>query len=96
MDSMSDISEIVEDKVLLERLKESILLLSGGEQMLIRKHYFQGIPEIELAKMYGISQQGTSKRLKKFEKNLKNDGGIIFVFIPLFSALEIRESLYIK
>ena len=70
-DSLPDVSEIVEHKILLDRLREIILLLTEDEQLLIKQHFFQGISENKLGEIYGISQQAISKRLVKIQKKLK-------------------------
>lgn len=67
-----DIAEKVISDLLLDRLRESISLLTAEEQQLIRQHYYDEISEVELSRKYGISQQAVSKRLKKVREKLKN------------------------
>ena len=55
-----------------EKLRSVLLLLSEDEQLLVRRHYYEEIPETELAKIYGISQQAISKRMLKIRAKLKN------------------------
>lgn len=72
IDYDEDVVEQVTTKLMIEKLREVLLLLSEEEQILIRKHYFEEIPETELAIEYGITQQGMSKRISKIREKLKN------------------------
>lgn len=66
-----DIAETVIDKLKLDKLRECICLLSEEEQKLIRQHYYDEISEVELGRMYGITQQAVSKRIKKIQQKIK-------------------------
>lgn len=70
-DTSKDIAEVVSDKLMLDKLRECLFLLSSSERKLIYQHYFEEITEVELSKLYGISQQAISKRLKKVREKLK-------------------------
>lgn len=76
VDPDEDIAEQVAQKMMIEKLRRVIPLLSEDERLLIQRHYFDGIPETELAAIYGITQQGISKRIgrirEKLEKLLEN------------------------
>ncbi len=67
-----DIAEQIADKLMIEKLRSVLPLLSEDEYVLIHKHYFENIPETELAKFYGVSQQAISKRMLKIRAKLKN------------------------
>lgn len=70
-DNNEDIAVQVENKIMLDKLKQAILTLSDDEQLLIYRHYYADIPETELASLYGISQQAVSKRIGKIRAKLK-------------------------
>ena len=59
-------------KLMAEKLRSVLLLLSEDEQLLIQRHYYENIPETELAKIYGITQQAISKKMVKIRAKLKN------------------------
>lgn len=66
-----DVATQVTDKLMIEKLRSVLPLLSEEERLLIHRHYFENIPETELEKIYGISQQGISKRIKKIREKLR-------------------------
>ena len=72
VDPDEDVATQVTDKLMVEKLLTVLSLLSEEERLLIHRHYFENIPETELEKIYGISQQGISKRIKKIREKLKN------------------------
>ena len=72
IDPDEDVAEQVMDKLMIEKLHPVLPLLSEDEYVLIHKHYFENIPETELAKFYGVSQQAISKRMLKTRAKLKN------------------------
>ena len=72
IDPDEDVAEQVMDKLMIEKLHSVLPLLSEDEYVLIHKHYFENIPETELAKFYGVSQQAISKRMLKIRAKLKN------------------------
>ena len=72
IDPDEDVAEQVMDKLMIEKLRSVLPLLSEDEYILIHKHYFENIPETELAKFYGVSQQAISKRMLKIRAKLKN------------------------
>ncbi len=71
VDPDENVAEQVAQKMLIEKLHRVLPLLSEDEQLLIHRHYFEDIPETELAEIYGITQQGISKRIKKIREKLK-------------------------
>ena len=70
-DSMYELSA-KNDRLMKDRLRNCILLLSADEQKLICRHYYDEISEVELSHEYGITQQAISKRLKKIRMKLKD------------------------
>ena len=72
VDEDEDVEKQVTDKLMIEKLRSVLPQLSEDEQLLIRRHYYDNIPETELAKIYGISQQAISKRMLKIKAKLKN------------------------
>lgn len=70
-DPAQDVAAQVEDRIMLDKLRQCRSLLSEDEQELIHRHYDLNIPETELAGMYGITQQAISKRLIKIYGKLK-------------------------
>ena len=71
VDPDEDIAEQVAQKMMIEKLRRVLPLLSEDEQLLIQRHYFDGISETELAAIYGITQQGISKRIGRIREKLK-------------------------
>ena len=71
-DEDEDVEKQVTDKLMAEKLHFALSLLPEDEYLLIYRHYFNDIPETELADIYGITQQGISKRIKKIREKLKN------------------------
>ena len=71
VDPDENVAEQVAQKMMIEKLRRVLPLLSEEEKLLIHRHYFEDIPETELAEIYGITQQGISKRIKKIREKLK-------------------------
>ena len=72
VDEDEDVEKQVTDKLMAEKLRSVLLLLSEDEQLLIQRHYYENIPETELAKIYGVTQQAISKKMIKIKAKLKN------------------------
>ena len=68
-DEDEDVEKRVTDKLMAEKLHFALSLLPEDESLLIYRHYFENSPETELADIYGITQQGISKRIKKIREN---------------------------
>ena len=66
-----DIAEVVSDKLMLDKLRECLFLLSADDRRLIIQHYFEEMTEVELSKEYSVSQQAISKRMKKIREKLR-------------------------
>lgn len=71
IDDSIDVVAQVENKIMTDKLKQAILMLTDDEQLLIYRHYYAEISETELAPLYGISQQAVSKRIGKIRAKLK-------------------------
>lgn len=71
IDNSIDVAAQVENKIMSDKLKQAILMMTDNEQLLIYRHYYAGISETELASLYGISQQAVSKRIGKIRAKLK-------------------------
>ena len=72
VDPDEDVAQQVTDKLMAERVRYVVSLLPDDERLLIHRHYFENIPETELAKIYGITQQAISKKMVKIRAKLKN------------------------
>ena len=72
VDEDEDVEKQVTDKLMAEKLRSVLLLLSEDQQLLIQRHYYENIPETELAKIYGVTQQAISKKMIKIRAKLKN------------------------
>lgn len=70
-DGGEDFADQVVQKIMLGKLDHALLMLAKDERELIYRHYYAGIPETELAAIYGISQQAISKRIGKIRDKLK-------------------------
>lgn len=68
-----DIAAEAEKNILLEKLKDAMHCLSDEEQLMIRRRYYDELTEMELAGIYGISQQAVSKRIRKVLKKLRKE-----------------------
>ena len=66
-----DVAETVARLLLLDKLRAAIPMLTKDERKLIKEHFEEGIPQTELAKIYGISQQAVSKRIARICAKLK-------------------------
>ena len=72
VDPDEDVAQQVTDKLMAEHVRYVVSLLPDDERLLIHRHYFENIPETELAKIYGITQQAISKKMVKIRAKLKN------------------------
>ena len=72
VDPDEDVAQQVTDKLMAEHVRYVVSLLPDDERLLIHRHYFENIPETELAKIYGVSQQAISKKMVKIRAKLKN------------------------
>lgn len=54
-----------------DKLRKAVDALPEDEKTLIVRHFYDGIPQTELAEIYGMSQQAISKKLSKIRAKLK-------------------------
>lgn len=66
-----DIAEEVAEKMTMEKLKQSMSLLSDGERELLDVLYFQGRSEREWSKVSGIPQKTINDRKRRILAKLK-------------------------
>lgn len=71
IDDSEDITTQVVQKIMSDKLRQSILMLSKEEQLLIYQYYYEEISETKLSSTYGITQQAISKRVSKIIDKLK-------------------------
>lgn len=71
VDTSQDISDAVIHKIMLDKLSDSLILLSDDEQKIIREIFYDGLSERTLAEKYGVSQVAIHKRKIKIIEKLK-------------------------
>ncbi len=65
------IDDTVIHKIMLDKLRDSILILLDDEQKFIREIFYEELSERTLAKKHGISQVAIHKRKVKILEKLK-------------------------
>ena len=63
---------VIERKILLERLMEAIASLPEKDQTLVHALFFNGLKEKDYAKQCGVKQQSVNKRKHRIMKKIKN------------------------
>ena len=71
IDNSEDIATEVVHKIMLDKLRNSILLLPDDDQNLIREIFFEELSERTLAEKYSVSQVAIHKRKVKILDKLK-------------------------
>ncbi len=71
VDEEQDVEEIVEKKMLLDKLKNCLLLLSVEERALIQMIFFEELTEREIARKQGISQVAVHKKKQRILNKIK-------------------------
>lgn len=71
VDTSQEIDDAVIHKIMLDKLRDSFVLLSDEEQKLIHEIYFNGLSEKNLAEKSGVSQVAIHKRKIKILDKLK-------------------------
>ena len=66
-----DVADTVAHAMLIEKLRSVIYMLPEEEKELINLHFYLSIPQTEIAKHMGLSQQAVSKRIRKICAKLK-------------------------
>ncbi|WNF36850.1 sigma-70 family RNA polymerase sigma factor [Bacillaceae bacterium IKA-2] len=72
VDKSIDIETMAEWNADKKNLNNAISKLKPHQQELVKKIFYQGLSETEVAREMGVSQQAISKQLKVIYKNLKN------------------------
>lgn len=67
-----DIAEGVANTIMLDKLRNSLPLLSEDEQELINLHFFKNVSQVEISKKLGVNQSNISRRIAKILHKLKN------------------------
>lgn len=67
-----DVAETVAHLLLLDKLRLIVSMLPEDEKELIQAHFYENIPQTEIADRLGISQQAVSKRILKICAKIKN------------------------
>ena len=70
-DKNIDIEKQVENKIMLELLSKALNFLSDEDKKLIKLRFYRKLSEEGIAKIYGITQQAISKRLKEIYDTIK-------------------------
>ena len=68
---VEDVSETVAHLQLLDKLRKAVDALPEDEKTLIVRHFYNGVPQTELAKKYGVNQSNISRRINKILAKLK-------------------------
>ncbi len=75
-DEAVNVEETIIHKMMLDKLKSALKLLSESEQALIQAMFFEGLSERELAKKEGVNHNAVHKRkiriLTKLKKIIEN------------------------
>lgn len=66
-----DVAEVVTHTMLLDKLRTVIHTLTDEEKELIDKHFYQEIPQTQLAEEYGVNQSNISRRISKILTKIK-------------------------
>ena len=70
-DKNVNVEEEVEEKMERENLYKAISLLPKDEQNLIKEHFFNGLSQVALSKMYGVNQSNISRKISKILEKIK-------------------------
>ena len=54
-----------------DKLRKAVDALPEDEKTLIVRHFYNGVPQTELAKKYGVNQSNISRRISKILAKLK-------------------------
>ena len=69
---VEDVSETVAHLQLLDKLRKAVDALPEDEKALIVQHFYDGVPQTELAKKHSVNQSNISRRISKILAKLKN------------------------
>ena len=68
---VEDVSETVAHQQLLDKLRNAVDSLPEDEKALIIRHFFDGVPQTQLAAIYGVNQSNISRRISKILAKIK-------------------------
>lgn len=68
---VQDVAETVVERIMLDKLRLALSQLPEDEKLLIHQHFFEGISQVELGRIYGIHQSNISRRIVAILKKLK-------------------------
>lgn len=72
VDSVTDIEAEVQTRYFTEKLRAALSNLSDEERVLIKKHFFDGLSQVEISREYGVNQSNISRRIARILLKLKN------------------------
>ena len=70
-DEAVNVAETVVHRMMLDKLKSSLTLLTEEERTLIQQHFYEGKSQVELSRIYGINQSSVSRHIMKILQKLK-------------------------
>ena len=68
---VEDVSETVAHSQLLDKLRKAVDTLPEDEKALITQHFYDEVPQTELARKYGINQSNISRKIGKILSKIK-------------------------
>lgn len=68
---LPDVCDTLVHQQLLDKLRKTVDALPEDEKALIVAHFYDEVPQTELAERYGVSQQAISKKIAKIRAKLK-------------------------
>ena len=82
VDPNSDIETEVQTRYFTEKLRAALSALSEEERVLIKKHFFDGLSQVEISREYGVNQSNISRKISRILLKLKN-------FIAFFTVNDL-------
>lgn len=71
VDYTQDVEAIALKQVVINKLYESLSLLTEDEQRLIQEHFYLNISGVKLSEIYGVNQSTISRRIDRIVNKLK-------------------------
>ena len=71
IDYTQDVEAMAVKRMVINKLYESISLLSEHEQKMIQEHFYLNISEVKLSEIYGVNQSTISRRIDRIVNKLK-------------------------
>ena len=68
---LPDVCDTLAHQQLLDKLRQVVDALPEDEKALITQHFYDGIPQTELARKYGINQSNISRKIGKILSKIK-------------------------